>query len=157
MPTFDLAAAAQQWDREYAANLSPTVSPATTNPYSQHLHTQIQVAHLRYQPFQNDLVQDYISKLRTWLGQLPEELQKYAFLLATRVVFITARQFESLQRQLFSRHIRRVLLDSAMAHHNLPTLNYNEASRYLDEEMDATLFVGNSGSSALTAQPERRV
>jgi hypothetical protein len=149
MSTFDLAVAVQDWDREYAAGL-PSGTQPIPRPYSERLHIQIQVAHLRYQPFQNDAVQAYRSKLQAWLAQIPDEFQKYAFLLATRVVFITARQFEALQRQLFSRGVRRVLLDSAIARHGLPPLSYNEASRYLDEEMDATMFVGNSHSSALS-------
>jgi hypothetical protein len=151
MAGFNLASAVQDWDREYAETLPATSIPADSRPYSQRLTTLLNVAHLRYQPFQNDLVQDYVPKLQRWIAQMPEQHQRYAFLLATRVVFVTGRQLEFLQRQLFLRGIRRVLLDAIIARRSLRPFDYVKASQFLDEEMDATLFVANSDSSAINA------
>jgi hypothetical protein len=144
--SFDLPSAALRWDVEYAATLTTPV-PEDSRPYFTLLDNLRRTAFLRYQPYQNDILPDYFSKLIRWLPQFPESDQSSAFLLATKIVFITLRQFESLQRHLFCSKIRRLLLDSVLQSRGLPAFNYSQAIPFLNDEMNATLFVGNSDSS----------
>src|SRR4051812_33772586 len=91
---------------------------------------------LRFQPYRNDMVPDFLEKLMAWLSQFDEDDQATAFLLAARMVFITEKQFEFLQRRLFQSQIRHFLLQSVISRYGYAQQDYFRAVKHLDEEME---------------------
>jgi hypothetical protein len=68
-----------------------------------------------------------------------------------KVVFVTQKQFECLQKRLFRSMIRRHLLDSLLLRRKLPQFDYVRVLADLSSEMDRTLFVPNSDSSQINS------
>jgi hypothetical protein len=154
MTTFDLVTSAQIWDMDYATRMIASgVADASVDRrrYSRLLDVLTQVAPIKYQPYQNDTVQHYVSKLRQWVQQFQPAEQPYAFLLAAQVLFVTEPQFEALLRLLYTTKIRRELLDSIIGSQRLPLRAYSRAMPLLEQEMDNSIFVANSLSSHLNA------
>lgn len=160
LPTLDQLTTA--WDSEFRENSGLLSSGPVQHfpledtadlgrPYTKILTSLLRIYHVRFQPFQNDIVHHYPLKLIKWLNQFPKEDRKYAFLLASKLIFITQQQFESLQRLLYSSHIRRILLERIIREKQLSLLAFDEAQDSLDSEMDATLFVANSDSAGINS------
>lgn len=120
-------------------------------PFGRALDAIAAVHHLRFQPYRNDRLPNYVEKLRVWLTQFEEQDRPTAFLLATKVLFVTQVQFEFLQRRLFQSLIRRHLLNAAIVAHGYAANDYKRALPHLEEEMNASLFIGNSDSSGLNS------
>jgi len=148
--SFSLAEAVEEWDLALAGDTDLSGSP-DTEPFARLLQGLIDVGHLRFHSFQNDPVQDFVSKLQKWLAQMPASERSCAFELANRFVFITQQQFESLQRHLMEGPLRLALLDAITKKKSLGPLDLDLASRHLEEEITATLFVGNSSSSPVNS------
>jgi len=149
--TVDLAHLVSDWDREFESKLPANATMDARRPYNRILEPLYTVMRLRFQPYQNDSMPLFLEKLAAWVAQFPSGDQPIAFLLASRIVFVTQHQFESLQRRLFRAHIQRHLLNSIIMRRSLRAHDYIEARHFLDEEMDATLFVPNSDSSHLNS------
>jgi hypothetical protein len=147
----NLAQAVIQWDDDHAAAASIGAPPEHLRPFGKLLDGLRVTAPLRFHPYQNDIHDNYLEKLNRWLDCFEPEDRPLAFFLASKVVFVTLKQFEALQRRLFEHHIRRLMLDSAIARRSLSPFDYKAAELYLTEEMDTTLFVANSDSSPLNA------
>lgn len=154
MTSFDLVSAAQVWDMDYATRMTAAgvaLDSVDQRRYSRILDILNTIAPIKYQPYQNDTVQHYVSKLRQWLWQLDEGDRAAGFLLASQVLFVTEPQFEALLRLQFTTKIRRSILNSVIRDRALPPFSYTEASRHFDEEMDKTLFIANSPSSHINS------
>lgn len=102
---------------------------------------------LCYTPYQNDQNPNYLEKLDSWLENFPQKDQHYAFLLATKVIFITMEQLEYLQGVLYEHHIKMKLLEDIIEIKQLKLHQHYKALHELDSEMDKTLFVPNSDSA----------
>lgn len=146
-----LASLVQQWDSEYEATLPVNAGLQERRPYNRLLDGLMGSASMRFEPYQNDELPNYIEKLCVWLDQFPDDAKRCAFLLAVNMLFVSQRQYEALQRRLFEAHIRRYLLDRIIIERGLAPLSYRLASRYLDQAMDESLFVANSDSSPLNS------
>jgi hypothetical protein len=149
--SIDISQLVLEWDRDYEANLLPQDPQEKRQPYAKLLEALYRIADLRFQPYQNDDLPSFIEKLRLWLKQFPDKDKRAAFLLANRIVFISQRQFESLQRRLYTYCIKRHLLDSIISTRGLMKYDYKSACSHLAAEMDATIFVPNSDSSNLNS------
>jgi hypothetical protein len=148
--SLDISQLVQEWDQDYESTLSDD-SPDKRQPYGKLLEALDRIYDLRFQPYPNDDLPNFIEKLRRWLAQFPANDKRTAFLLASRIVFVTQRQFESLQRRLYMSFVRRHLLDCIIRDRGLKKFDYIGASPYLASEMDATIFVSNSDSSHLNS------
>ena len=146
----DISQLVQEWDREYESNLA-NGSEDKRQPYGKLLEALYRISTLRFQPYQNDDLPSFTEKLRPWLEQFPDKDKRIAFLLANRIVFVTQRQFESLQRRLYTSCIKRHLLDCIITDRALMKYDYKGANAHLASEMDATIFVSNSDSSQLNS------
>ena len=146
-----LASLVEAWDRDYDAMLPAGTDKDLTQPYLRILQSLYELAPIRFHGYRNDDIPEFMTRLRVWLGQFPESQQPAAFYLASRVVFVGSKQFESLQRNLFDQQIRRILLESSIIRHGLDPFDYKSADVHFREEMNATLFVPNSDSSALNS------
>ena len=151
MNTPGLSQKVAEWDREYEANLSPDATMESRRPYGKILDSLLSVAALRFQPYRNDRLPNFLEKLQIWLWQFDNAAQPAAFLLASRILFVTLRQFEFLQRRLFHTFIRKHLLEAVIRQNGYARHEYHRASALLESEMDASLFVGNTDSSGLNS------
>jgi hypothetical protein len=140
-----------EWDRNYEAALPVSAPLSERRPYGSLLDPLETLAHLRFQPYQNDNNPSFSTRLTAWIEQFAPADRRFAFLLALRIVFITPLQFESLQRRLFRTCIRRHLLDTVIKRDGHAIYDYVSALPKLRDEMDATLFVANSESSQINA------
>lgn len=147
--TMRLATLAREWDVQFA--MPSSAGTAGLRPFSKMLEGLEEIAPLRFQPYQNDDMPSYLDKLRRWLAQFPAGEQPYAFILALKLLYVTGKQMEVLERQLFECHIRRHLLEAAIVRKGLLTHDYCSALAFLEAEMDLTLFVPNSDSSPLNS------
>ena len=147
----DIDAMVRGWDAEYESTLPGDAPPDKRRPFGRLLDSLIAISSLRFQPYRNDRITIFLEKLAIWLGQFPESDRKAAFLLANRILFVTERQFQSLQRRLFDRFIRRHPLEVAIARRGVAKYDFVTASNYLIEEMDKTIFVANSDSSNINS------
>lgn len=150
--TIQLATLVEEWDADYDSHLPVGVSPDRRSPYAGMLMKLLDIAPLRFQPYQNDDILRYDEKLCRWLEQFPGKADKRAaFLLATRIAFVTVRQMEALQAHLFETGIRRHLLERIISDKGLHRFDYVGAMPFLNAEMDRTIFVQNSDSSLLNS------
>ena len=150
--TIQLATLVEEWDADYDSHLTVGVSPDRRSPYAGMLMKLLDIAPLRFQPYQNDDILRYEEKLPRWLEQFPGKADKRAaFLLATRIAFVTVRQMEALQAHLFETGIRRHLLERIISNKGLHRFDYVGAAPFLNAEMDRTIFVQNSDSSLLNS------
>jgi hypothetical protein len=146
-----LAELVARWDRDYEATLPHDATMDRRRPYGKVLEALQTVAELRFQPYRNDRIPRFIEKLQLWLCQFSDADQPAAFLLASRILYITQRQFETLQRRLFATCIRRHLLAALIVRKGYAAHEFHRALPQLGEEMDTTLFVANSDSSGLNS------
>jgi hypothetical protein len=151
MNSIELHEAVERWDRDYEANLPPDAPMARRRPFARTLEPLTDVAAIRFQPYENDALPSFLEKLAIWISQFPEPDQKLAFLIASRVVFTTRTQFQSLQRRLYRTLIQRRLLDAVIAERSYAAFDYGKAAPHLTEEMDRTLFVPNTDSSQINS------
>jgi hypothetical protein len=148
-----LASLVNSWDDEYERQISDDadLEESERRPYSKMLDGLHEIAPLRFQPYQNDLMLSFMEKLRMWLSQFKEEEQPIAFLVAMKLIFVTQKQLEVLSRRLFEQHIRRRFLEAIIRERGLKSFDFTSAMRFLGREMDKTLFIPNSDSSNINA------
>lgn len=125
--------------------------PAVRSPFSRVLQSLKGVRAVRFEGYQNDTLPNFLAKLSYWVQQFPEDERPIAFLLASRFVFVTQTQFDSLLRRLFRSQIRRHLLEYIVRTRSLGRYQFSESSQYLPAALDECLFVPNSDSSPLNA------
>jgi len=149
--SLDLTETVASWDRDFEAALPVVGSDEKRQPYGRLLDSLDKLATIRFQRYENDHLPTFIEKLRVWLEQFPENERRAAFLLANRVIFVTERQFETLQRRLFQSRIRPHLLAAIIKQRGLEPYEYAKAMVDFDAEMDATIFVANSDSAQINS------
>ena len=150
--TIRLADMVAAWDLAHEAQLPEDADPQQRRPYNKLLEPLSDIATLRFQPYQNDSLPDFIEKLRNWLKQFStDDDKRIAFLLALKIIFIGQRQFEVLQRILFKEKLSRHLIEAIIQRKHLDKLDFPGAAIHFDEEMDKTLFIANSDSSQLNS------
>jgi hypothetical protein len=86
-------------------------------------------------------------RLPIWLEQFTNEEQKIAFILASRILFVTRPMLRSLQRHVYERKIRRLLLDDIIREQALPPFRYDLASPHLSGMLERSLFVELTASA----------
>jgi hypothetical protein len=148
---FDLSTKALQWDQELELKHPPSNIDSERRQFTRMLEDLPTLATLRFQPYQNDEQLNYVEKLRVWISQFPEKDQPLAYVLAMHIVFVTQRQFETLQRRLMNSILRKKFMDKALADRGLKPFDYKTAQAYFTNEMDQTLFISNSDSADLNS------
>ena len=146
-----LAELVATWDRDFEASLSPQADSSERRPFARVLDSLKGVRSFRFEPYKNDTLPNFIEKLTHWVQQFNEGERPAAFLLASRFVFVTDSQFQALLRRLFCSSIRRYFLESIISTRALGRFQYAEAIKWIDQELDNTIFVPNSESSPLNA------
>lgn len=145
-----LASLVVDWDSEYEAQFGNTFTgDVEKRPFGRMLEGLLEIAPLRFQPYQNDIMPLFMEKLRVWLAQFEEEDQPAAFLVAMKLIFVTQKQLDVLGRRLFEQHIRRRFLDAVISRRGLRPYDFASAMKFFDQEMDETLFIPNSDSSRI--------
>lgn len=136
-----------EWDAEHEASLSTNTALDQRRPFGRLLDPLSSISAIRFQPYHNDLVQNYMEKLSAWIRSFPEQDRRVAFLVATSTVFVTEAQFRHLQRRLLRHVILRRLLER---HHRVPSLALHPVAELPDLAIGMlreSLFVENSDSA----------